>query len=181
MGWWMAMIDKNSRPLLLRAWFALALLAVAGCGGVAREPTDPPDGGGTPGADGAMPEPDAGEPVDVGSSRGCGGMTAKTCLAGEYCFYSVAQACGAADATGVCVPRAMGCPAIYMPVCGCDDKTHGNSCEAAMHGVSVASEGACAREDAALCRDGETKKVECNTCTCHGGHWGCTIIACPPP
>ncbi|MET0593514.1 MAG: Kazal-type serine protease inhibitor domain-containing protein [Polyangiaceae bacterium] len=79
------------------------------------------------------------------------------------------------------MPRAQGCPLIYHPVCGCDGHTHGNACGAAMSGVSVASDGECPSADAAVCRDGETKKVDCNTCTCRNGVWGCTIIACPPP
>ena len=157
-----------------RTWSALVFLALAGCGGVVRDTTDRSDGG-------AIPTPEGGEPVADGAARSCGGMAGTTCPAGEYCFYSIDQACGAADATGVCVPRPSGCVLFYLPVCGCDGKTHGNSCSAAMSGVSVASEGACPIADAAVCRDGETKKVDCNTCTCVNGIWGCTLIACPPP
>ncbi|MEZ4453300.1 MAG: hypothetical protein R3B09_27805 [Nannocystaceae bacterium] len=32
-----------------------------------------------------------------------------------------------------------------------------------------------------VCMDGDMKKVDCNTCTCEGGQWGCTEIACYDP
>lgn len=177
----LSMIEKSSPDRTLRGWSALVLLALAGCGGVTREPSDGPEGS-APTADSGAPDPDSGAPIDDASPRGCGGSTGRTCPAAEYCFYSIAQACGAADATGMCVRRGEGgCPLIYLPVCGCDGRTYGNSCDAAMSGVSVASEGVCPSADAGVCQDGETKKVDCNTCTCQGGRWGCTIIACPPP
>ena len=38
---------------------------------------------------------------------------------------------------------------------------------------------ACACVDAQpMCKDGDTKKVDCNTCTCSGGLWACTLLAC---
>lgn len=168
------MTKKTFSMQSFRTWSAVVFFALAGCGGVAREATEGPDGG-------AIPRPEGGEPVVDGSRRGCGGMAGTTCPASEYCFYSIAQACGAADETGVCAPRRNGCLLNYLPVCGCDGKTHGNSCSAAMSGVSVASEGACPSPDAAICQEGETRKVDCNTCTCRNGLWGCTLIACPPP
>jgi hypothetical protein len=35
------------------------------------------------------------------------------------------------------------CTDLYMPVCGRDGQTYGNSCEANLKGVIVASQGAC--------------------------------------
>ncbi len=35
------------------------------------------------------------------------------------------------------------CPANYDPVCGCDDVTYGNDCEARINGVTSWTEGAC--------------------------------------
>ena len=35
------------------------------------------------------------------------------------------------------------CTAEYMPVCGCDDITYGNSCEASNNGILLWNEGPC--------------------------------------
>ena len=45
-------------------------------------------------------------------------------------------------APGACTTRPLACPSIYLPVCGCDNKTYGNSCSAARAGVSVKHNGA---------------------------------------
>ncbi|MCA9709141.1 MAG: hypothetical protein KDK70_25075, partial [Myxococcales bacterium] len=37
--------------------------------------------------------------------------------------------------------------------------------------------------EGAACQDGDSMMQDCNSCTCEGGFWACTEIACPedPP
>jgi hypothetical protein len=83
-------------------------------------------------------EGECGEPSDV-----CGGLMGAACDEGEFCNYPLDAMCGAADATGVCEPMPEACIALYDPVCGCDDETYGNACEAHAAGVSVVHAGEC--------------------------------------
>jgi hypothetical protein len=73
----------------------------------------------------------------------CGGVE---CAKDEYCSYPPESKCGLSDDDGVCVkiPTDRVCITLYDPVCGCNGKTYGNSCEATAAGVSIAAEGECA-------------------------------------
>jgi Kazal-type serine protease inhibitor domain len=73
----------------------------------------------------------------------CGARAGNTCSATEYCAYTAGQHCGAADASSTCQPQPGACDDIYMPVCGCDHKTYASSCDAALHGQGVDTDGVC--------------------------------------
>ena len=63
------------------------------------------------------------------------------CEEDQFCDRAV----GDCDGEGVCEPFPVGesCPAVFLPVCGCDGVTYGNSCWARMSGVSVDFRGPC--------------------------------------
>ena len=73
----------------------------------------------------------------------CGGQLGQGCGEGSFCNYGLGEACGAADLQGTCEARPEVCTREYMPVCGCDDRTYNNACEANMAGVAVSADGAC--------------------------------------
>src|SRR5262245_50818971 len=72
----------------------------------------------------------------------CGGIAGKGCEErGEYCKYEVGECRRGVE--GVCARRPEICTQNYAPVCGCDDKTYSNACQALRAGVSVARLGGC--------------------------------------
>ena len=77
----------------------------------------------------------------VGSE--CGGQRGAACGSEQFCDFPANAQCGAADLPGTCAEIPEVCTDIFDPVCGCDDQTYGNACEAHAAGVSVASEGEC--------------------------------------
>ena len=75
----------------------------------------------------------------------CGGIIGKTCGADAYCDFAASTHCGAGDQMGKCEAKPQFCPAVILPVCGCNGKTFNNSCEANRADVSVISSGKCAK------------------------------------
>ena len=62
------------------------------------------------------------------------------CKTGQYC----SKMTGDCKGRGTCATKPEICPFIFDPVCGCDNQTYGNACEAAAAGVSVSHLGECA-------------------------------------
>ncbi len=72
----------------------------------------------------------------------CGGFAGIECGFGQYCQFAEGT-CGAGDELGICVDKPEVCTDQWDPVCGCDDQTYSNACDAAAAGHSVAYAGEC--------------------------------------
>jgi hypothetical protein len=78
-------------------------------------------------------------PVPDGHAECDACATNGDCPPTHYCE----KAAATCNAIGVCRTRPDACIQVYEPVCGCDAHTYPNHCDAAAHGVSVASSGPC--------------------------------------
>lgn len=72
----------------------------------------------------------------------CGGIAGIACAEGSYCATEPRQ-CDVADSTGICRKKPTACTEQFEPVCGCDARTYGNACKAAMAGLNIEVTGEC--------------------------------------
>lgn len=108
---------------------SLLFVLVTACGGKPQPtPATPP----------ATPPP----PVE-GTGASCGSRGGTPCPADQFCSYGPGDECGATDKPGHCMAKPAACPRIIAPVCGCDNKTYNNGCEAATALTGVKDNGAC--------------------------------------
>jgi len=100
----------------------------------------------------------------------CGGIAGFVCAAGELCKFTDGS-CGAADQSGYCIAIPNVCTTVVDEVCGCDEVTYSNECEAERAGVSIIRRGACDQRVcggiAGLpCNDGEYCQTNPGECCC---------------
>jgi hypothetical protein len=139
----------RSAPRRGRAWRRAALAAACAalgaflpsCAGAGSEAETP-----GPAAQPEPAPPSPSPPPPSAGGRACGSRGLPPCAADEYCDFPD-DGCGAADRPGTCVRRPTACTREYMPVCGCDGRTHATACVAASAGVDVAQPGPCAGDD----------------------------------
>lgn len=110
------------------------------------------------------------EPDPTGDA--CGGFPGVACPSGYFCDWELGDMCGGADQQGTCQPIPDVCNDIYDPVCGCDNMTYSNGCDANAAGISVATEGECPKtcigntdcDNGDLCINGVCEDVAMGQC-----------------
>jgi len=113
----------------------------------------------------------------------CGGIAGFVCGEREVCKFELGT-CGAADQSGVCIAVPNVCATVVDEICGCDEQTYSNECEAERAGVSVLRRGACETDEGDACggllglgcQDGQFCKYELGTCGAADQTGSCVTI-----
>ena len=82
----------------------------------------------------------------------CTASSPGSCAAEFYCALPSEGACYSEDVSGTCAPLPGGCDDVVEPVCGCDDVTYSNACEAHIRLAQIAYEGECEGADPGECK-----------------------------
>lgn len=73
----------------------------------------------------------------------CDGLAGGICPTGEVCDKRNPLCAVIFDHAGTCVAVPEACPAVFFPVCGCDNRTYSNECERVRAGVEWQHDGEC--------------------------------------
>lgn len=114
----------------------------------------------------------------------CGGPKETPCEEGRFCDLSPGS-CGKPQPSGTCSSVPKTCVSFSDPVCGCDQITYDNSCEAAKAETAIWSQGGCDCANALDCPDGYYCHFQMDGACFSGGKGGtCAkipdITACTP-
>ena len=135
----------------MRALIILTALALCACddaGDRDRDASTPVADATTAGADAhtVLDSGPDGTPLatDAAIGMSCGGKLATQCSGDQFCDFPD-DICGAADGTGSCAQRPVGCPDIAaQPVCACDGNVYSLPCDANLAGFDLNALGGCA-------------------------------------
>lgn len=137
-----------SRVGLPRALVALPVAIVLGCSGGAPDSVSRTDPGEMD------PTESTSQALLAGGRLFCAGPDDWACAEDAVCL-PVAGGCPGPEVYGLCVPAPRRCFPISNPVCGCDDNSYANVCEALRAGTALQHQGECEEPGPPAC-SGET-------------------------